>query len=101
LHGTLLFGCFVLYRKAGIHWIVIFKPLAVNEACGTLCRVIGGVGGICISVSSLSGFFAPLFVVGCLFLSLPHWSSTAVQFDSIVDLVFSQFHVYKYKGPSH
>ena len=48
-----------------------------------------------------SGFFVPLFVGCSWFLLLPHWSSTAVQFDPIVDFVFSLFHLYiKYKEPS-
>ena len=129
----------MLYGKTGIHSIVIFKPFAVHEACGTLCRVTGGVGprplswwccfvrradtqicqGICFSVSSLAFLvFCPF--VCCLFLVLflPHRSSTTVQFDPIVDFVFSLFHLYiqyvfffsglgwfssvaRYKGPSH
>jgi hypothetical protein len=70
---------------------VILKSFAVNEAGGTLCRVVVGVGpgpfpgcvvfrvepirksarGICISVSSPSGFFGRLFVAAGLFLTLP------------------------------
>ena len=51
------------------------------------------------SLRLLCPFVCCLFLF--CFLSLPHWSSTAVQIDPIVNFVFSHFHPYiEYKGPS-
>ena len=106
----------MLYGKAGIHSIVIFKPFAVHEACGTLCRVTGGVGprplswwccfvrradtqicqGICFSVSSLAFLVSLslclLFVSGFILASSVQHDCTVRSHSGFCFLTFSSLH---------